>query len=79
MRRHGKRLFMCNMALIAELTRAQNFEHFLRMETVNSRKIDISTWSTKKNANNTSKEGYFRGEQIKRWHIKETAREKLFL
>ena len=30
--RHGKRLFMCNMALIAELTRAQKFEQFLRME-----------------------------------------------
>ena len=58
------------MALIAELTRAQNFEQFLRMEkmptTMNSRKMDISRWSTKKNANYTSKEGYFRGEQIKR-------------
>ena len=30
--RHGKCLFMCNMALIAELTRAQKFEQFLRME-----------------------------------------------
>ena len=51
--RHGKCLFMCNMALIAELTRAQNFEQFLRMEkmptTMNSRKMDISRWSNKKN------------------------------
>ena len=50
--RHGKCLFMCNMALIAELTRAQNFEQFLRMEkmptTMNSRKMDISRWSNKK-------------------------------
>ena len=60
---HGKCCFMCNMALIAELTRAQNFEQFWRMEkmptTMNSRKMDFSRRSTKKNpANYTSKKGY---------------------
>ena len=80
---HGKCCFMCNMALIAELTRAQKFEQFLRMEKCQPLWI-VDKWifqggPPKETANYTSKEGCFKGEQIKRWHIKETARRETLL
>ena len=62
--RHGKCLFMCNMALIAELTRAQNFEQFLRME---------------KNANHfeKQKDGYFKVVQQKNPQITQAKKDIL--